>query len=65
MPHFVLHCSASLLDRHAKPDVLSAVRDAAAASGMFADADVKVRLLPFAADDSVTHDDAEFTHAFR
>ncbi len=64
MPHFVLHCSASILERIHRPAILAAVRDAAQDTGLFSPADVKVRLLPFDAADSITHQDAEFLHAF-
>ncbi len=64
MPHFVLHCSASLLDRYSKPDVLDAVRGAAQNSALFSPRDIKVRVLSFASDDSLMHEDAEFIHAF-
>lgn len=47
MPHFVLDCSRSILDSHTEEEVISQVHAAANSSGLFDEADIKVRVNPF------------------
>ena len=47
MPHFVIECSANLVEDQTPEKLMNTVYDAAVASELFALNDVKVRLLPF------------------
>ncbi|APX93451.1 5-carboxymethyl-2-hydroxymuconate isomerase [Halomonas sp. 1513] len=47
MPHFVIDCSADVLDVHPEDHVLEHVHSVAAESGLFEVGDIKVRLNPY------------------
>ena len=47
MPHFIIECSANLVNDQTAVKLMSTVYDSAVASEMFATNDVKVRLMPF------------------
>ena len=47
MPHFIIDCSADVLTQVSEPDMLSAVLNAADASGLFTKDDIKVRVNPY------------------
>ncbi|MBC9797689.1 5-carboxymethyl-2-hydroxymuconate Delta-isomerase [Sinomicrobium weinanense] len=47
MPHFIIDCSANILTRMPEPEILTAVFDAANASGLFTEEDIKVRINPY------------------
>lgn len=47
MPHFVIHCSASMLDTIGADELMSVVHDTADATGLFKKGDIKVRIQPF------------------
>lgn len=46
MPHFVSECSENVVDMISTAELMSAVYEAAEATGLFAKNDVKVRILP-------------------
>lgn len=47
MPHFVIECSANVLTKQSADVIMNTVHDTAAATGLFADNDIKVRMIPF------------------
>lgn len=47
MPHFIIHCSRSVVQRLKPEDFMQQVYDEAEATGLFTPNDVKVRLSPF------------------
>lgn len=47
MPHFVLDCSTDILQTQTEQHILQQVHQVAAASGLFVESDIKVRLNPF------------------
>ncbi|MDR5907772.1 5-carboxymethyl-2-hydroxymuconate Delta-isomerase [Franzmannia qiaohouensis] len=47
MPHFVIDCSADVLNVHPEDHILEQVHSAAAMSGIFDVSDIKVRLNPY------------------
>ena len=47
MPHFIVDCSANVLTRVSEPEILTAVFDAANASDLFTEEDIKVRVNPY------------------
>lgn len=48
MPHFVLDCSAEILDTHPEPYIAERIHAVAAESGLFNIEDIKVRINPYA-----------------
>ena len=44
MPHFILHCSANILQIKPEEEILQIVHDTAFASGLFMETDIKVRI---------------------
>lgn len=47
MPHFVIDCSENIIGQKSPEEIMQAVYDAAEATGLFAENDIKVRLRPF------------------
>ncbi|EKE67529.1 5-carboxymethyl-2-hydroxymuconate Delta-isomerase [Gallaecimonas xiamenensis] len=47
MPHFIVDCSAEILDTHPQHTILAQVHGAAVASGLFDIGDIKVRVNPY------------------
>ena len=47
MPHFIIDCSESVILQKSPDEIMQAVYDAAEASGLFAENDIKVRLRPY------------------
>ncbi|MCW3465859.1 5-carboxymethyl-2-hydroxymuconate Delta-isomerase [Chitinophaga nivalis] len=47
MPHFVIDCSAAILQQKTPEEIMQAVYDVAESTGLFADGDIKVRINPF------------------
>ncbi len=47
MPHFIIDCSENIIEQQSPEEIMRAVYDAAAATGLFAVDDIKVRLRPF------------------
>lgn len=47
MPHFVIHCSDSILEKQAPADILTTVHEIAVASELFDLKSIKVRILPY------------------
>ncbi|MBO9730235.1 MAG: 5-carboxymethyl-2-hydroxymuconate Delta-isomerase [Chitinophaga sp.] len=47
MPHFIIECSANVLAIQPAEVLMDTVHDTAAATGLFADNDIKVRIVPF------------------
>lgn len=47
MPHFIIDCSESVIHQKTPDEIMQAVYDAAEASGLFAENDIKVRLRPY------------------
>lgn len=47
MPHFVLDCSENIIQEQSPATIMQLVRDTAAATGLFALGDIKVRINPF------------------
>ncbi len=47
MPHFVIDCSASILDLHPAKTIMQTVYDSADSTGLFQEGDIKVRINPF------------------
>lgn len=48
MPHFVVDCSAEILQHHSEEAIAQQLHQVAVASGLFDLADIKVRLNPYA-----------------
>ena len=63
MPHFVVDCSRSILQFHSVEAILQQLHRAAAASGLFQEDDIKVRVNPYAVY-SVGGTDRDFIHVF-
>lgn len=63
MPHFVVDCSRSILEHRAEEEVIARVHNAANATGLFDEHDIKVRVNPFALY-SVGNKREEFIHVF-
>lgn len=63
VPHFVVDCSPDVLDACPPGRLLAAIHEEAVAAGLFAEADIKVRLRPFE-HFSVAGGDAAFVHVF-
>ena len=47
MPHFIIECSADIIEQRSPDDIMRAVYETAEASGLFAENDIKVRLNPY------------------
>ena len=47
MPHFVLDCSAEILDIHAEEDIIAQIHRVAFSTKLFNEGDIKVRLNPY------------------
>jgi 5-carboxymethyl-2-hydroxymuconate isomerase len=47
MPHFVIDCSENIIALKSPEELMQAVYDTALATGLFAKADIKVRINPF------------------
>lgn len=47
MPHFIIDCSENVIEQKSPDEIMQAVYDAAGATGLFAENDIKVRLRPF------------------
>lgn len=47
MPHFVIHCSSSILSTHSEEVINEQLHLVAQATGLFAEGDIKVRVKPF------------------
>lgn len=47
MPHFIIDCSANILAKVQEQQILTTVFDAARSSGLFEEADIKVRVNPY------------------
>ena len=64
MPHFVIDCSESVLKIQKPRDILKAVHEEANSTGLFEEADIKVRLNPFSKDYLVGGEQGDFMHVF-
>jgi len=64
MPHFVIDCSQSITKIQNPKDILHAVHEAAYKTGLFDEADIKVRLNPFSKDYLVGGKEENFIHVF-
>lgn len=47
MPHFIIDCSQDILLQRAPDEIMDALYEAARATGLFAENDIKVRLQPY------------------
>ena len=47
MPHFIIDCSENIIEQKSPEEIMQAVYDAAEATGLFAENDIKARLRPF------------------
>ncbi|MGN6340281.1 MAG: 5-carboxymethyl-2-hydroxymuconate Delta-isomerase [Ginsengibacter sp.] len=47
MPHFVIECSENIISQKAPAEIMEAVYEAAEATGLFAENDIKVRINPY------------------
>lgn len=47
MPHFIIDCSENVLNQESPERIMQKVYDTADATGLFAKADIKVRINPF------------------
>lgn len=47
MPHFVIDCSEEIIKIKTPEEIMQAVYEVAESTGLFADADIKVRINPF------------------
>jgi len=47
MPHFVVDCSQGILRQHSEEAILARLHHAANSTGLFEEADIKVRVHPF------------------
>ena len=64
MPHFVIDCSENILKNQNPKDVLEAVHKAASDTGLFSEADIKIRLNPFDKNYIVGGKEDDFIHVF-
>ena len=48
MPHFIIHCSKSLLSTNSPDGLMQSVHNEAESTGLFASGDIKVRIQDFA-----------------
>ncbi|MFC5568720.1 5-carboxymethyl-2-hydroxymuconate Delta-isomerase [Lysobacter yangpyeongensis] len=63
MPHFVVECSRSILQYQPEEAILQRLHEAAVASGLFDEHDIKVRVHPYAVQ-SVGGSARDFIHVF-
>jgi 5-carboxymethyl-2-hydroxymuconate isomerase len=63
MPHFIIDCSEDIFNKKTPAEIMGAVYEAAEATGLFADNDIKVRIRPFQHYKLGT-DKKEFIHVF-
>lgn len=47
MPHFIVDCSQALLEQRSEQDILHRLHDAVNSTGLFEEADIKVRINPY------------------
>ena len=47
MPHFVIDCSENIISQKAPEEIMKAVFETAESTGLFKQADIKVRINPF------------------
>lgn len=47
MPHFIIECSDNIIERKTPDEIMRAVYEAAEASRLFAENDIKVRINPY------------------
>src|SRR5687767_8420192 len=47
MPHFIIDCSAEIIEQESPEAIMQAVYDVAEATGLFAVDDIKVRVRPY------------------
>jgi 5-carboxymethyl-2-hydroxymuconate isomerase len=47
MPHFIIDCSPEILQQKSPEEIMQAVYDTAASTGLFAEDDIKVRICPY------------------
>ncbi|MGJ8732036.1 MAG: 5-carboxymethyl-2-hydroxymuconate Delta-isomerase [Cellulophaga sp.] len=64
MPHFVIDCSSDILKLQSPTEVLESIHTVAAASNLFDEADIKVRLNPFKKHYLVGGKQEPFIHVF-
>ena len=64
MPHFVIDCSESITKIQKTKDILLAVHEMANETGLFDEADIKVRLNLFTKDYLVGGKQEDFIHVF-
>lgn len=63
MPHFVIDCSENILKIKTPEEIMQAVYNVAVATGLFAIADIKVRLNPYNYF-TVANTNKDFIHVF-
>ncbi len=63
MPHFILDCSESILEKQKPRKVIEAVFETAFSTGLFDRDDIKVRLNPYKYS-LVQSEEADFIHVF-
>lgn len=63
MPHFVIECSQHVLTMAPAEEIIRTVYDTAVSSGLFAVADIKVRIMPYSMY-TVAGTDNDFVHVF-
>ena len=64
MPHFVVDCSEKILDVVAPGKIITTVHNVANDTGLFEEADIKVRLNPFKEHYLVGGKQGDFIHVF-
>ena len=64
MPHFVIDCSKNITDIQDSKTILKTVHSTAVKTGLFDEADIKVRLNPFDKDYLVGGKEDNFIHVF-
>ena len=47
MPHFIIECSDDIIEQKTPDEIMQAVYEAAEATGLFAENDIKVRINPY------------------
>ena len=63
MPHFIIDCSENILQQKSPDEIMQTVYDAAEATGLFSENDIKVRLRPFQ-HFKLGRDKKDFIHIF-
>lgn len=64
MPHFVIDCSENILKYQNPEDILEVIHKEACNTGLFSEADIKVRLNPFEKNYLVGGKQDDFIHVF-